>query len=401
MTFQLRPITADETEDYLATVTTAMGSPVSEGRRRQHAMYSVPERTLAAFDGDEMVAAGQSVPFSMSVPGGADVGTAGIKGIGVLPTHRRQGLLTAIMRRLVDDARDRGEAVSVLWPTESAIYPRFGYSPATVAARYRVNQAHAPLVAGTPRSGRVRLIPIDKARDAVGPVYEALRRTVPGMSARTPALWDQFESGLSGTGNVVVVEEDGQVTGYARYSIEAEWSSSGPANEVNVGEIAYLTSGAAGSLWTYLLDLDLVSVLSCWHRPPDDPLPWLIEENRKLERHVRDGVWLRLVDLPAALAARRYAAPLDVTLEVKDTFAPWNEGRWHVSGDREGAECVRTESEPDLLLDSTTVAAAYLGGHPLLTLAGAGRVDERTPGSLDAASRAFDWSPAPWAVTWF
>jgi predicted acetyltransferase len=403
MSHSIRPIDAAETEAYLRVVTTAMGSPVTDDRRRQHGLYSVPERTLAAFDGDEMVAAGQSVPFALSVPGGADIDAAGIKAIGVLPTHRRRGLLTGLMRRLVDDARDRGEPVSILWPTESAIYPRFGYAPATVAARYRLNQGHAPLAPGAPRRGRVRLVPADKAQETVGPVYEALRRQVPGMSARTPALWDRFLSGLAatGTGQVVVVEDEGQVTGYARYSIESGWQPSGPANEVAVSEIAHLSPAAAGALWAYLLDIDLVSAVSCWHRPPDDPLPWLLAEGRRLERHVRDGMWLRLVDVPAALAARRYATEVDVALKVADPFCPWNEGTWHVAGGPEGGTCGPTSRPADLTLDAGALGAAYLGGHPLAALARAGRVVEHTPGAMMAASRAFDWSPAPWAVTWF
>lgn len=403
MPTEIRPITAAETDAYLRVVATAMGSGVSEDRRRQHGLYTVPERTLAAFDGDQLVAAGQSVPFSVSLPGGGELEAAGIKAVGVLPTHRRQGLLTAIMRRLVDDAHDRGEPISILWPTESAIYPRFGYSPATVAARYRLNQGHAPLAPNAPRRGRVRLVPSDKVVETVGPVYEALRRRVPGMAARTPALWDRFLSGLSanGTGQVVVVEDQGHATGYARYSIESGWQPSGPANEVAINEIAHLSPEAAGALWGYLLDIDLVATVSCWHRPPDDPLPWLLAESRRLERHVRDGMWLRLVDVPTALSARKYAAEVDVTFEVTDRFCPWNEGRWHLAGGPDGATCEATSSDADLSLDSATLASAYLGGHTLLALAAGGRVAAVRSDSLLRASQAFDWSPAPWAVTWF
>lgn len=404
----VRPIEAAEHDAFLDVAATAMGHAGDEQWRGAQRLTAELDRATAAFDGDELVGSAQGVSFAMSVPGGDDVATAGIKAVGVLPTHRRRGILTALMESQLAQARQRGEALSVLWPTESAIYPRFGYAPGTAAASYSLQLgagagggATAFLPGVDLGDGRARLVPAGKAAATVRPAYEWLRRQVPGMWARTDAWWERWSLDLAGTTKVVVIDSPGEgVVAYARYSITSGWGATGPANDLHVGELLAHSPAAAARLWRYLLDIDLVASVTCWHRPPDDPLPWLLANSRLLERRLRDGAWLRILDVPAALAARRYRQPTSVVLAVADPQIPENSGRWRLDGGPDGATCTRTDAPADISAGIGALSAAYLGGWSLADLAAAGRV-VGSPEAIAAADAAFTWRPHPWAVTWF
>jgi predicted acetyltransferase len=145
-----------------------------------------------------------------------------------------------------------------------------------------------------------------------------------------------------------------------------------------------------------MLDTDLVKTVAVWSRPIDEPLPHMLADTRRLQtKAVSDNMWVRLVDVPVALATRRYASPGRLVLDVRDPFCPWNTGRYAFEGGHDGATCTPTSEEPDLVMSSTELAALYLGGHRASTLAHAGRIDEERAGALDRADLVFLGSPAP------
>jgi predicted acetyltransferase len=150
------------------------------------------------------------------------------------------------------------------------------------------------------------------------------------------------------------------------------------------------------ALWRFLFGLDLTSVIRTGARPVDDPWTHLVSDIRRCEVRLRDALYLRPVDVGAALAARAYAAPVDVVFEVSDPFCPWNEGRWRLSGGAGGASCERTAAGADLRLSVRELGSAYLGGVSLAALAGAGRVQEVRQGALAEAATAFLSPVAPW-----
>lgn len=156
------------------------------------------------------------------------------------------------------------------------------------------------------------------------------------------------------------------------------------------------TRAAAAALWRFCFDIDLISVTAAIKRPLDDPLPWLLADPRRLERTVRDGVWLRIVDAPTALIQRHYPEPATLTLEIRDDFCPWNHARFTLEASPDGALCRPTTQPPDLTLDASALASAYLGAVSFTTLQAAGLVDEHTPGTLRQADRLFAAARAPW-----
>jgi predicted acetyltransferase len=168
-----------------------------------------------------------------------------------------------------------------------------------------------------------------------------------------------------------------------------------------VREVVAANPDAYRALWRLLLDVDLTRSVQFGFAAADEPLYHLVNEPRKLGARLLDGLWVRLVDLPAALAARRYVAPVDVVLEVTDPVLADNTGRWHLVGDAESASCTRTDRPADLALDVHALAGAYLGGAALASLGAAGRVTERAPGSLARASVGFGWYRSPSATEVF
>ena len=183
-------------------------------------------------------------------------------------------------------------------------------------------------------------------------------------------------------------EVDGRIDGYAIYR------SNRPT--IMVTELMATTREASAALWRFCFDLDLMSNTEAIKRPLDDPLPWMLLDPRRLQRTVRDGVWLRVVDVAVALEQRSYSEAGRLTLQVRDELCDWNNGRFELEGSAEGARCRTTAAPPDLTLDISGLASSYLGTVSFTTLAGAGLADEHTPGALHRADRMFAVQHQPW-----
>jgi predicted acetyltransferase len=342
----------------------------------------------------------------MTVPGGAAVPTAGITWITVAPTHRRRGVLTAIMRRQLDGLHeDEREPVAALWAAESSIYGRFGYAPASWRGGWTGQTPRLALRRDVDTgSGRVRVVDADEFRAAAAGIHDAVRRFVPGNLARDDRWWDRLlrdepdqRHGYTARRHALHVEPDGTVTGFALYRLKSSWSAtSEPEGTLRVGEVRSTTPTSYAALWQFLLSHDLVRTVDAPMASDDDPLRHLLADPRALHARPVDALWLRLVDVGRALSARRYPSPIDLVFEVRDDFCEWNTGRWHVWGHPAGAFCDRTDRDPDLSLGIEDLSAAYLGGVSLASLQAAGRVREISPGAVVNASTAFGWPVTPW-----
>ncbi|MGJ5751424.1 putative acetyltransferase [Streptomyces puniciscabiei] len=361
------------------------------------------DRSLAAWDGDEIVGTAGAFSFRMTVPGGAPVPAAGVTMVGVAATHRRRGVLTSMMRRQLDDVRELGEPLAVLTASEPAIYGRFGYGAATFRTSAEIDTSRVTLSL-PPGVDDVRLryaAPAD-VLGACEAVYAKLVPQRPGMLARRPG-WEraglldpESERGGASALQCVVAERDGQVTGYARFSTRIGWGESGHDGTVRLKDLAALDPVTEAALWRFLFGIDLMTTLSVNSRPVDDTWRYLVSDTRRCRPRLKDDAYVRLVDVGTALSARTYQAPVDVVLEVEDTFCPWNAGRWRLTGDPKGASCERTSDAAELSLSVRELGASYLGGVTLLSLAAAGRVRELRPGALTEASVAFGSPVAPW-----
>jgi predicted acetyltransferase len=389
---ELRPATEEEFDDFGRAVMAAFHGELTEEDSRHYRRIDEPERSLAWFDDGRIVAGTGIYSRHVTVPG-AVVPCAAVTAVGVVPTHRRRGLLTAMMRRQLEEVHARGEPVAILWASEGAIYGRFGYGIAARSGRITARRPLARLAAPPPPGDPLRAGPAAEHVEHMRSVHERVRAERPGMLDRPGPWWDvrlhDPESQRKGAQplRAVVVPD-----GYAIYAVRSDRDEDGPAGEVAIRELVAATPPARAALWHFLLDQDLTRTIGWALAPPDEPL-WLMLTDPDAVRVVLErSLWVRLVDVPVALAARAYASDPDVVLEVADAFCPWNEGRYRLSE----SGCDRTEDEADLRLDAAALGAAYLGGTTLRDLAGAGRVTELRPGALARASATFASDVAPW-----
>ncbi|MFG3494135.1 GNAT family N-acetyltransferase [Streptomyces sp. NPDC047917] len=404
MTTELRVLDPAEWEPWYGQLELGFGGvPESPEARALWEALTECDRSLGAWDGETCVGTAGAFTFRLSVPGGALVPAAGVTMVTVAPTHRRRGVLTSMMRRQLDDVRAWGEPVAVLTASEPDIYGRFGYGAATRQLRAEIDTARVALSVpeGTDRV-RLRLAAPADASGACEAVYARMVPERPGMPARQPG-WERLplldppsERDGGSPLRCVLAELDGEVTGYALYRVKPDWDAAGPRGTVWLEYLGAVDPLSNAALWRYLFGIDLTSTLKTLNRPADDALQHLVSDVRRCRLSPKDGMYVRLVEVGAALEARTYQTPVDVVLDVDDAFCPWNAGRWRLIGDTKGATCVRTDDAPDLALSVRELGAAYLGGFSLTSMAAAGRVRELREGALTEASVAFGSPVEPW-----
>jgi predicted acetyltransferase len=367
------------------------------------ALYE-PERSLAIFDGAVPVASALIYTRDLTVPGGP-VPAACVSWVAVAPTHRRRGLLTRMMRHQLTDLHEQHrEPVATLWASEGAIYGRFGYGLASRDGHVTVNTADGRMHDGLGRTGRLRLPTAAEALPDLTAVYEAARADRAGLLDRRGPWWqkrlfdpERRREGASSLRFVVHHDDGGTPDAYAIFNGKPAWNASGPQGEVGVREFLAITAAGYAAVWRFLTEMDLVRQIRWNHAPLDEPLPYLLDNPGAVQQAVSLALWVRVVDVDRALAARRYSTHIDIVLDVSDELCPWNAGRYRLTGDPDAACCTPTDADPDLSLSTTVLGAAYLGGTTLATLAAAGLVTEHRPGALDAASAAFRAARLPYS----
>ncbi len=356
------------------------------------------ERMHAAWDGDHIVGGAGAFPFQMSVPGGA-LQCAGTTVVGVAPTHRRRGVLRTMMRAHLDDVHERGEPIAALWASEETIYGRFGYGRSAFAGEVTVPKEYTQFVAPRERAGTIRIVERDEALQTFPPLWDALARQRPGVFTRSREWWDlrslhdppERRNG-AGPKRFALLELDGAPAGYAIYRHQMDWEEGVTKGKVVVVEAIAAAPAALVELWRYLLDIDWVAAITSWLLPPDHPLFFVLAQPRRMRYRLGDGLWVRLVDVGAALSGRTYPEDGELVFDVRDAFCPWNEGRWRLAG----GSAERTEAEPDLAVDVDALGAAYLGGIRFAQLAQGGTVEELSPGAIERADGIFRHGLHPW-----
>jgi predicted acetyltransferase len=356
------------------------------------------ERMHVALDGGTPVGGAGAFPFELSVPGGS-LPCGGTTVVGVSPTHRRRGVLTAMMRTQLEDMHERGEPLAALWASEAPIYGRFGYGLASFCGDVELARERSGFARPFERRATTRFVSTEEALELFPPIWEAVRRQRPGMPSRTPVWWEKRalvdspeRRGGAGPHRRVAFDLDGRTQAYAIYRHSMSWEAGSSNGAIRVVEALAETPEAERELWRYLLDVDWVARIEASLLPVDHPLFLLLAEPRRLKYRLIDALWVRLVDVGAALSGREYASDEPLVLDVVDPFCPWNEGRWRLAGGR--AE--RTDATADLRVDAAQLGSVYLGGVTWAQLARAGCLEAPTPDAIGRADRVFATAAAPW-----
>jgi predicted acetyltransferase len=398
---EFRAIEPEELDAFLVSVWNAFGEvEPDEEQARNDKRWLEPDRLFAAFEDGRIVGCAGAFSLRLTVPGGGAVGTAGITTVGVLPTHRRQGITRELMGRLVEQARERGEPLAALFASQGAIYGRFGFGLATTLLDLDILVERASFTPSYEPHGRTRLLDRGEALPRMREVYDAVAASRPGMLLLREQEFDWLNEPPEKREDkdfYAVHEDDAGVSdAYATYHGKSEWPEGLPHNELKVRHLFAATPQGAADMWRFLLDIDLVAKVIAENRAIDEPLRWLVNEPRSVRTKLFDGMYARPVDVAGALSARGYASDGRLVLRIADAFVPRNDGTFELVAGDGAALCVRIDAEPELETDVNAIGAVYFGGASWRELARAGRVRELADGTLARADRLFASDPPPW-----
>jgi len=394
--FDVRSPAGEELRAAMAAGSVAFGDELKDEDFARHSATMPLDRFLAAYDDGRPVATTGAYPFRLTVPGG-ELAAGGVTWVGVIPSHRRRGILTQLMRAQIDDLHERGEPLAILWASEARIYGRFGYGVAVPETTIDAESGRFSWRDDPGPAGTVRIVERDEAKQVIPPLYDRIRREIPGFVTRDEGWWDQYkladpESSRRGAGPkfFALLELDGEPAGYAMYRIKQQWEDGFSRSQLRVNDAFATSTAGLRELWRFLFGIDLITRVQA-RVDPALPLFLMVDDARNVQLRVAEGVWLRLVELEAALRGRGYATDDHVVAEVRDGFCPWNAGRWRL-----GPEAARTDDEPELELDVADLASVYMGAFDFRALARAERVREVVPGAVARADALFRTERAPY-----
>lgn len=372
--------------------------PLDDAKWATLAKSYEPGRTYGAFAGEAMIGTVASIGSDITVPGGAVVPMAAVTAVGVRTDHRRRGALTAMMRRQLEDSTD---VLATLHASEPTIYGRYGYGLGTVGRTFKVNRARARLRDGIPTAGTVRLVTADEAQTLLPEAYPPIQATRPGMISRPPSWWViNYERRTKHEYLRVAVHRgvDGTVDGWVSYRPGGLTPGDPRAgSNLIVLDFQALDQTVANDLWRYLLGIDLVDEVTAYYRPMDDPVEAMLVDLFAVRSEPEDELWLRVVDVPAALAARTYGPADPVVVEVVDALLPNNSGNYVISP--QGTE--RTNAQAAVTMTAEVLGMVYLGTWRPSALAAIGRLTAHDPAALAAADRLFATDRPSWCGSLF
>ena len=410
MDVEIRPVRPEEYEAWVRPLTVAFAEEIRPELTELDSRLLEFDRTIGALDGDTFVGSTSVYSVDVTVPGGR-LPMAGVTFVAVLPTHRRRGVNTALMRHVLETVHEQGrEPLLGLWASESGIYGRFGYGVATSTSSFTLARHRAAFRDDAGAGGSVRLIfDREEALGVIADIYEQVRETRHGLVSRpSRAHWDwrfmDFERDRDGAGPLNYLIHDGPdgPDGYGVFRMKHAWVDDQPDGETRVSEVAGLSPTARAAIWRHLLDIDLMERTTCATCPVDNELLHLLAEPRQLRTKIQDGLWLRIADVATALEGRRYAVDGSIAIGVRDGVCPWVEGTYVLEAGPQGAACRRDgAASADIVLSVRELAAIYLGGTGLAALAHAGLVDEQTTGAVDRAHAMFATALSPWCPSFF
>lgn len=403
--WEIRTLAPEDVDLFRSRVARGFGndgdSNDEAARERFQAVFDY-DRVFAVYDRDDIVGTGGAFTFGLTVPGGREVPMGGTTIITVQPTHRRQGVLRQLMDHHLDEVAERGEPLAGLWASESSIYGRFGYGQATFRHITKID-ASAVTFRDPPDGGtRLRLVESDEATDLLPPIYESIRARRPGMLTRSEEWWthrriadpESWRGGKSAQ-RYLICEVDGRATGYAVYRQDAKWDDFIADGEVVVVELIATDHSSHRAIWSFLTNIDLFPRVSWWNLPLDDPLAALVTDDRRLRRTLSDAMWVRLMDVTAALEARTYESDGVIVFSVEDATRPKNSGTYRLEVVDGTAQVMETTDPPEISMDIEILGHLYLGGGDARVMAAAGRIDG-DPVAVSTLHGLFRTDVAPW-----
>jgi predicted acetyltransferase len=355
-------------------------------------------------DGD-VVGIAAWFPTQLSLAG-PSVPAAGVTAVAVLPTHRRKGHLTRLMKTQLDSISAAEVPIALLVAAEWPIYGRFGYGPAIDACGYELDATTARFIA--PRSGTIELVTNPELRPHLEAVHDLRWARTMGAVTRIGEVWDRIAGVESWPGDksdpgqrrgAIWRNATGEVQGAVAYSVDDAWTRNRPTGKIEVNHLVGATPEAERELWRHLCETDWVSTVTAGNRSVDDPLPLWLEDGRAAAQIDRfDCIWARILDLPRVFAARRSSHEGGAVVEVVDDLG-YAGGRWAIELGPDGGSAKSAKKAADVRLPVAALGAAFLGGTPVARLHEAGWLDEEKPGGVARLATLLRTPTAPWSPT--
>jgi predicted acetyltransferase len=404
MTIDVRRVREEEFNAWSDAIDIGFIMPQQRGDGPRRRRWFELDRCWGAFDGDKPVGTLRALSLEATVPGGAFVPLAGISAVTVASTHRRRGLLSRMMAGELEAAKERGDVLAGLYSAEYPIYGRYGFGPATTSANWHLDARAAAFVRELP--GDIEVVDAAAAFDEIAALYDRVRALTPGAVNRTRAMWERKldlvpREGESVPKNILQAlcrDETGAAVGFVRYKFRDDrWTHERPDNVVEALDLFAINVEYEARLWKYLADHDWVSEVTASTTRREDEL-WrelLVDRRVAWAGEQCDAEWIRMLDAPAALSARRYEVPGRVVLRVvdKDGHA---DGTFALDGGPDGATCGATAESPDITLPAAVLGSIYLGGFTAGRFGALGMLDEHRAGAVARLSAMFQTAIAPW-----
>lgn len=401
MSYELRVTGPDEWRAAADTMAAALHFPPSTDEKWPTSIPSWQgSHSISAWDAGRCVGHGAYYFFETVVPGGERLATAGVTRVGVRQTHTRQGILTAIMSRMLHDAHEQHLPLASLRASEAVIYSRFGYGVAGEAIDYTITRPRLRPEVGT--TGTFAVVERGEAMDVIPALYDRIAFSRPGVIGRPEWMWRRYlEEFLEATKpRQVLVHRDtsGEADGFV--DVETTWDDDDRYATATVHDLWGATAEAEAALWRYVFDIDLVRTIKAEERPVDDLIRWFLIDRRDLQvKSVWDEQWVRLVDVDKALRARTYASDEAVTIAVRDGLLEHNNATWRVAGGK--VEQAPTAGVADVTVDVAALGAAYFGATSWFELAATPSVEAVDAAAITRADRIFQSRPLPRCGSFF
>jgi predicted acetyltransferase len=401
MPIDIRLLGPERFEDLIRPIMTAFGNSPNPERIEHMKRVIELDTRIAAYDGENHVGSAGVFAFDMSTTGGRVVKTAGLTMVGVMPTHRRRGVLRAMMDKHLSEARAKNQPIAALWASESSIYGRYGYGLASFAGEVSIERDRSRFTGSTPPVD-ARFVTDEEALAIMPTLWDRARQIAPGMPSRSESWWKNrrlldIEAVRLGFGPLqrVVLRINGQDEAYALYRMRLTFEPNDiPVCTVKIWEAIGATPQGTRAVWRYLCDIDLAGRIEANHIPVDHPLFLLLDEPRRAHYNLYDALWVRIIDIESALPSRAYASTESIVFEVEDALCPWNTGRFRLDG--ESGRVTRTQELAEMHLPISALGSAYLGGISFSRLAEVGAIEGKTAQSIERADRLFRSNRLPW-----
>jgi predicted acetyltransferase len=408
---EIRPVNEGELDAWVHALDASFLLTVPDGAVAFMKELHAPGRSLGAFGAGRCLGTFRSLDLEVTVPGGGAVGAEGVTNVAVIPDYRRRGLLGRMMRVGLDNAVARGHSMAALIASEYRIYGRFGFGPATRAARYDIDVLRAGGIRGPGTGGSVELSDLDEVRRYGPELHERFRHIQTGAIPRDQTAWRQLTGELRSpyrqwTEPMAALYRDagGTPAGMALFHVDDKWQDGDPDFALTVRDLLTVHPAATAALWRHLLNMEWVRRITAVNIAPDDPLPLLLDNPRACVPHAGTGadhLWLRILDVARALEARTYDAPGRLVLEITDPLG-YASGRFALEAGPDGTSSVTPVSGPaDVAMNISALATLYLGDQTMQRLAAAGLVAEQRTGAVSRADRMLRTPARPWCPDGF